>query len=104
MANLLKQAMMIGSFVAALGAIGAAPASAQNPIIEPLGHSPGPLGFVDPYAAYAYRPGLRIERSWEFSPGFDWRGASPPYRVLRVKPGGSVDPCFLSRRVSNRCY
>ena len=99
MANMLKQAMIIGSFVAALGAIGSPPSSAQNLIIERLGA--GPLSFLDPYAAYAYRPDLRIQRSWQFSPGFDWRGASPPYRVLRVKPGGSVDPCFLSGR--NRC-
>jgi hypothetical protein len=106
MANIMKKAVVIGSFAAALSLAAAAPSSAQTVTVEPNYAGP-PQGYVDPYAAYAYSPGPRVERAWEFPAGHDSTGQAFSYRELGVKPGPSsgapANPCFLSQRVQNRC-
>ncbi len=91
-----------GALVAALGMIGVGAVAAQTARVAP-GTAGAQQGYIDPYAAYAYTPGLRVEPSWEFSGGFDPRNASPRYRELHVKPGAPVDSCFLGRLVPDRC-
>jgi hypothetical protein len=102
MSRLLKEMLIAGTVVAAVGVIGATVSSAQSVKAAP-GAAASQEGYIDPYAAYAYTPGLRVERSWEFSGAFDSKSGSAPYRDLRVKPGGSVDSCFLQPLVPNRC-
>jgi hypothetical protein len=103
MSNALKGILIAGAVVAAMGLIGGTASFAQSTKATPGSNAASQDGYIDPYAAYAYSPGMRIERSWEFSGGFDSKSGSAPYRELRVRPGGSVDSCFLHSRVPNRC-
>jgi hypothetical protein len=107
MANIMKKAVVIGSFLVALSVAAVAPSSAQTVTVEPNYAGPPQEGYIDPYAAYAYNPGPRVERAWEFPAGHDSTGQASSYRELGVKPGPSsgapANPCFLSQRVQNRC-
>ena len=102
MSNGLQKMLSAGALIAAMGMIGVAAASAQSVRVGP-GSIGTQQGYIDPYAAYAYSPGLRVEPSWEFSSGFDAKSGSARYRELRVKPGAPVDSCFLNRLVPDRC-
>ncbi len=102
MSNGLQKMLSAGALIAAFAVVGAAAVSAQTSGVAP-GAAGTQQGYVDPYAAYAYTPGLRIEPSWEFSGGFEARSGSLRYKELRVKPGAPVDSCFLGRLVPDRC-
>ena len=102
MRNALRKIVSTGTLIAAIGVIGAAAVSAQTVRVAPAGTA-AQQGYIDPYAAYAYTPGLRAEPSWEFSGGFEAKTGSLRYRELRVKPGANVDSCFLSPLVPDRC-
>jgi hypothetical protein len=98
----LQKMLGAAALIAVTGIIGIAAASAQTVRVGP-GSIGTQQGYIDPYAAYAYSPGLRVEPSWEFSSGFDPKSGSARYRELRVKPGAPVDSCFLNRLVPDRC-
>jgi len=102
MSNGLQKTLSTGALIATMGMIGIAAASAQTVRVGP-GSIGTQQGYIDPYAAYAYSPGIRVEPSWEFSSGFDSKSGSARYRELRIKPGAPVDSCFLRRLVPDRC-
>jgi len=102
MSNTLQKMLSAGALIAAISVMGVAAVSAQTVRVAP-GAVGQPQGYVDPYAAYAYTPGLRVEPSWELSNGFDRKSGFLRYRALRVKPGAPVDSCFLSRLVPDHC-
>jgi hypothetical protein len=98
----MQKILTAGALIAAVGVIGATASFAQSVRAAPQTAGPD-RGYIDPYAAYAYTPGLRVEPTWEFSGSFVSKSGSLPYRELRVKPGGPVDSCFLNRLVPDRC-
>ncbi|HEY7247127.1 MAG TPA: hypothetical protein VH678_24910 [Xanthobacteraceae bacterium] len=102
MSNALQKMLSAGALIGAICVMGAATVSAQSVQVAP-GVAGTQQGYIDPYAAYAYTPRLRIEPSWEFSGSFDPRSGSRRYRELRVKPGAAVESCFLGRTVPDRC-
>ena len=59
MSNGLQKMLSTGALIAAMGMIGIAAASAQTVRVGP-GSVGAQQGYIDPYAAYAYSPGLRF--------------------------------------------
>src|SRR6476646_11041713 len=60
MSNGLQKTLSTGALIAAMGMIGIAAASAQTVRVGP-GSIGTQQGYIDPYAAYAYSPGIRVE-------------------------------------------
>ena len=57
MSTALQSMLRAGALIAAIAVIGAVAASAQT-----LRGATEQQGYIDPYAAYAYTPGLRVEQ------------------------------------------
>jgi hypothetical protein len=104
MSKALQKMLGAGGVIAAIGVVAAAAVLIANLTLTRISaQTLRGAGYIDPYAAYAYSPGLRFERTWEFSGNFDSKTGSLRYRELRVKPGAPVDSCFMSRLVPDRC-
>jgi hypothetical protein len=71
--------------------------------IGPYGYA-GPYGYVSPYQGYAYVPGYRGRRAWDYPLGNDNTGR-PYFRdELGWRPGPpSGNPCWEGQRQQNLC-
>jgi hypothetical protein len=74
--------------------------------VGPYGHA-GPYGYVSPYQGYAYVPGYRGRRAWDYPLGYDNTGR-PYFRDdLGWRPGppsgAPANPCWEGQRQQNLC-
>jgi hypothetical protein len=73
---------------------------------RPYGYA-GPYGYASPYEDYAYVPGYRGRRAWDYPLGYDTTGR-PYFRdELGWKPGprsgAPANPCWPGQREKNLC-
>jgi hypothetical protein len=86
----LFRKMTVGCGLAGMLALGAAAPSLAQVVVDPYyggaygyvspyGHA-GPYGYVSPYQGYAYVPGYRGRRAWDYPLGYDNTGRPYPRR------------------------
>jgi hypothetical protein len=105
MANIFRTAVVGGALTGALTLAAVAPAAAQVVVVDP--YYAGPQVYVGPYSGYAYAPGYRVPRYWDYPAGYDTGGMPYSFRDLGWQPGppgtAPANPCVPSLRAQNRC-
>jgi hypothetical protein len=105
MANIFRTAVVGGALAGALTLAAVSPAAAQVVVVDP--YYAGPQVYVGPYSGYAYAPGYRVPRYWDYPAGYDTGGMPYSFRDLGWQPGppgtAPANPCVPSLRAQNRC-
>jgi len=113
----LFRKITVGCGLAGMLALGAAAPSLAQVVVDPYydgaygyvgpyGHA-GSYGYVSPYQGYAYVPGYRGRRAWDYPLGYDNTGR-PYFRDdLGWRPGppssAPANPCWEGQRQQNLC-
>ena len=116
MTYLIRKMAVCCGLVGMLALSGAAPSLAQVVVdpyygsaygyVGPYGYD-GPYGYASPYEGYAYVPGYRGRRAWDYPLGYDNTGR-PYFRDdLGWRPGppsgAPANPCWEGQRQQNLC-